>query len=58
MDKPKARHVSFDIKTVTYFGDWIINYEKTIQALASQQVTKIPKVSSIQTPQAQLHGNR
>lgn len=63
MDKPKVRHVAFDVKTVTYFGDWIVNFEKTIQALAQQKASELPKVSSSsssnnQMPQAQLRGNR
>lgn len=58
MEKPKARPVALDVKTVTYFGDWIVNFEKTIQALAHKQSTSMPKVASTQTPQVQLHGNR
>ena len=44
MEKPKARHVSLDISTITYFGDWIVNFEKTIQTLASTKTNELPKV--------------
>ncbi len=52
MERPKPRILQIDVKTATYFGDWITYYEKAIQELTKTTI------SNTQTPQAQPHGNQ
>ncbi len=58
MDKPQPRYLTLDLTTVTYFGDWIVNFEKTIQAMTIGTASEMPKVSSIQKPQEQPRGSQ